>query len=204
FADLTGNCVRLLVIGASGQRLVGLGQQFAGAFAVGADNDAVRIKEVSHGGAFAQEFRIGDHVKQVGRRAVQKHDLANPTVGVNRHGALLNYDLVAVNGAGNALGHGLHVRQVSITVLFRRLAYSNENELAAAHRFRQIAGKGQAPFTVALQQFRQEPFVDGTCAPVQGIEFAFVVVNQQDVMAQFSETRAGHQPDVARTNHGNF
>jgi hypothetical protein len=45
------------------ERLIDLFHQIDGVFALRSDHDPVRMHEISHCAAFAQKFRIADHVE---------------------------------------------------------------------------------------------------------------------------------------------
>ena len=100
-----GNHIGLPVIAAVHHGPVGTFQHGGTTVSVGPHHNAVGIKKIGHCGALPQKLRIGGHIKQLRRGAVQQHDLADPTVGVNGDGALLDHYFITVNGGGNALGH---------------------------------------------------------------------------------------------------
>ena len=90
-AYLISSAVRRLDIehrrGVQIKRPIEFGQHRARRVVVGADHDAVRVLEVLDGGAFAQEFRIGDHL-HVGVGTHVAQDALDLVAGADRHGRL--------------------------------------------------------------------------------------------------------------------
>ena len=53
---------------------------------------------------------------------------------------------------------------------------------------------------VAMDQVFQARFVNGNLAGLKHLDFPLVVVDADDVMAHFRETRTGDQTDISRAN----
>ncbi len=153
--------VTALVVAAAGERRVDFAQHLGAAIVVAADDDAVGEKKICDRGTLAQEFRIRCHVKSIRIGAIAQDDLAHPLAGVDRNRALLDHNLVVVDGAGNFSGDRFHKRQVSFAAIRRGRAHGDENGGARAHRFMQIVGELQTAAAMPVQQFRQKFFVDG-------------------------------------------
>jgi hypothetical protein len=50
---------------------------------------------------------------------------------------------------------------------------------------------------VPLQQLGKKLFMNRTLPPLQRGEFTFVVIDEYDVVTQFSQARAGHKSDIS-------
>ena len=87
------------------------------------------MKKVLDRRALAQELGIRSHVKERPRHAIALDGAADPVVGVDRHRALLDDDLVGVDGAGNLAGHRVDIGQIGIAGLALRGAYGDEDDL---------------------------------------------------------------------------
>ena len=55
---------------------------------------------------------------------------------------------------------------------------------------------------MASEKFRQEFFVDGDFAAFQRRQFLLIVVDQDDIVSEISETGACDQSNVPRTHNG--
>jgi len=195
------NGVRALVITAAGERSVDFAENLGGALGVTADDDAVGKKEVGNGGAFPQELGIRSDVEGRGVGAVPQNDLANPLAGIDGHRTLLDDYFVSVDAAGDFASHRLDVRQVGLAAFGRRRAHGDEDDGTGAHGLLQIVGESEAASAVTAQQLGQEVFVDGDLAILEGGQFTFVVVDENDVMTKVGKAGASHQSYVSGTNH---
>ncbi len=106
-----------------------LGQEPGGALAVRADHDPVRVHEVEHRRAFAQELRVGRDVElDLGGEPLADDPLDEPG-GADRNGALVDDDLVVADVLRDVDGRLLDVRQVRAPVFGRRGRHADEDEL---------------------------------------------------------------------------
>ncbi len=176
------NGIRRHAVAAVHQRLVGALQYLSAAVSVGADNDPVRIKEISDSRALTQELGVRRHVKQLRRNAIEQHDLANPAIGVNRDGTLFDDDLITVNRAGNAAGDRLYIREIGVAVMLGRRAHCNKDGLAALDSRMKIVSEIEFFAAMALQQLRKEFLVDGTLAAPQRGQLLLIVIYQGYIM----------------------
>lgn len=71
--------------------------------------------------ALTEEFGIGGDVKERPRYPVAFDGAPDPVVGIDRHGALFDDDLIGVNGPGNLAGNGIDIREVSVAGLALRV-----------------------------------------------------------------------------------
>jgi outer membrane protein OmpA-like peptidoglycan-associated protein len=58
-------------------------------------------------------------------------------------------------------------------------------------------------FAVLGDEFVQTRFVDGNAAGVQHVDFGLVLIDADDVVADFGKARSRHQADIARPDHAN-
>ena len=186
------NGVGVAVVAAAGERGIDFAHYAGAALVVAADEDAVGKKKVSDRGAFAQKLRVGGDVERFGVGAVAEDNFADPLAGVDRDRALLDDDFVSVDGAGNLACDRFDVREVGIATIGGGSTDGNEDGRTGAHGFLQIGGKFQTMSAVTAQQFRQEVFVDGDLPVFEGGQLAFVVVDENDVMATVGEAGASY------------
>ena len=114
---MAGDGIGTLVVAAGSEWLVNGGQQSGRVFAVGAEDNSVRMEKILDRGAFAQEFGIRGHVKERPRDAIPFDGASDPVIGIDRHRALLNDDLIRVNRTGNLAGHRVYVGQIGVAGL---------------------------------------------------------------------------------------
>ena len=113
-------------------RSVDVAQNGAGALTVGSDDDAVRVQEVGDGSSFAQELGVRDDVKEVALDSVALQRAADPLVGVDGHGTLLDDDLVGGQRAGDLAGDGLDIGEIGVAGLALRRSDGDEDGLGLA------------------------------------------------------------------------
>ena len=100
--------------------------------------------------------------------AVALDGAADPLVGVDRHGALFDDDLVAVERAGDLAGDGFDVGEVGVAGLGLRRADGDEDGLALARGLGEVGGEADLGVAVALEQFGQVVLVDQGVAATAG------------------------------------
>src|ERR1700722_6686730 len=114
---MAGNGVGALVVAARSEGLINGGEQSRSRFAVGTEDNPVRMEKILDRGTLAEEFGIRSHVKERPRYAITLDRAPDPVVGVHRHRALLDDDLVGVDGTGNLAGNRVHIRQIGVAGL---------------------------------------------------------------------------------------
>ncbi len=88
--------------------------------------------------------------------------------------------------------------------LARRGADGDEHRIGARDAFGQIGGEGDAAcFHVACDDLGQAGLVDRHDALLQAVDLALMLVDADDVMADFGEAGTGHEPHIAGPNHSN-
>ena len=91
-----------------------------------ADDDAIGLHEVLDRRALLQELRVADDAERM--RGLLADDLAHLLAGADRHGALVDDDLVAVHRLGDVAGDAEHVREIGRPVLALRRADGDEDD----------------------------------------------------------------------------
>ena len=122
---------------------------------LGADHHAIGLHEVVDRRALLEELGIAHHAEGV--RRLQPDDLADLLARADRHGALVDDDLVAVHRAGDLTGDVEHVRQVGRSVLTLRRADGDEHDGRVANGLRQVGGEVEAPFLPVAADDLLEP-----------------------------------------------
>ena len=131
------------------------------ALGMGADDDAVGALEIADGRALAQEFRIGGDV-EIGFGIGPGNDRLDLVASADRHGRFGDDDRVAVDEAGDLLGRGIDIGEISVAVAApRRRADGDEDDIGVADRLGGIGGEGEPAFAhIGLDQVLQPGFVD--------------------------------------------
>jgi hypothetical protein len=191
-------------VGLLDDRLVDLLHQLGRPLALHAHHDAVRAVGVLDRRAFLEELRIGGHVEGNVGAQVLGHRALELLVGVDRHGALLDQQPVAVHVLRHLAAHLLDVGQVGGAAVAGRGAHRDEDhfrELGALFDgAREVQAAGRH---VALDQLLQPVLVDGHLELLEHLDLVLVVVHAQHVVAPVRETGARHQSDIARAHHRN-
>ena len=195
------NDVLVLIVTAVGQRLVDLFEQSNAALTVCADDNAVRVEEIGHRRAFAQEFGVGGDIELVSGSAVQFHDAPNALAGIDGHGAFFHDNPVFVGMGRNCLGNfsrnRFHIGKVSFTVFGRRCTHRDKNGLAGSGSVFYRTGKPQTVSTMACQKLGKKLFVNRCFAALQHSNLTRVIVYANNFVAQFSKTRCGDQTYIS-------
>ena len=154
FGDVAeaGNGVALLVVGAGGERKIDPREDGCGAFAVGADDDAVGMKEVGDGGSFAKELRVGDDIEEVTGDAVALHGASDPLIGVDGHCAFFDDDLVTGDGTGYLAGDGFDVGEICVAGFTLRGSDRDEDGFALASSLGEVGHEADVGVTMLLQK----------------------------------------------------
>ena len=170
----------------------------------GADHDAVGKLEVADRRALAQEFRIGgDH--DIGRRIGLADHALDLVAGADRHGRFGDDHGEAGQRGGDLARGGVDVGQIGMAVAApRRRADRDEHRIGLGDRRRQIGGEVEPPGLDVGGHQRVEPGLeDRDLAAVQRRDLVGVLVDAGDLVAEIRKAGAGHQPHIARANHGN-
>ncbi len=175
------------------------------AFAVGADDNAVRAHEIIDRRTLAQELGVRDDVElSVGpRRADDPLDLV---AGADRHRRLGDDDGIAVEAGGDRLGGGVDMGEIGVAVAAAaRRSDRDEDGGRVLHRALEVGGKGQ-PFAlrVAGDQRIEARLVDRDFAAAQPCDLALVAVDTDDGKAEFGEAGGADEADVTGTNQNDL
>src|SRR5580704_709586 len=101
----------LAVIGATRQRMIDLLHDRRTLLVINAEDDAVRVQKISHGGAFAKEFWIRNDSECAGCRAIQHKRSSKSFARAYGNRTLLNNGLVIFDRDGDFARDRLHKRQ---------------------------------------------------------------------------------------------
>ena len=191
------------------ERGVDLAQQLLGLRAGGADDDAVGAHAVGDGGAFLEEFRVGDHVEaQVAPAASPEHlhDLRRDLVGgADRHRRLGHHDLRPFHVLGDGGGDPEHVGEIRRAVLVGGRADGDELHRGVRDPLGGVGGEVQPAFGVVLPDELLEPgLVDRDLSRLQPLDLGGVDVDAEHVVAHLGEHRALHEADVTGSENGDL
>ena len=181
------------------ERLIDFFHERQAAVAVAADDDAVGLHQIGHGAAFAQEFGIADHI-EVGVGVVALDRIGDFLAGFDRHRAFIHDDAVFIwlENTGDLAGYPFDKAQVHAAVRLRGRRHGDEDDLGVIDALFDAVGETK-PFggDVALHKLFEPRFINGDSPGKKGIHFPLVVINTNDVVTDFGETRAAYETDIS-------
>ena len=182
--------------------------QVDGLVVLGADDDAVGAHEVVDGGAFLEEFGVGnDAVGDVDRTLREFVGDGSLDLGCGADGdrALVDDDLVVGHPAADAARGGKHVLEVGGAVFVGRGADGDELDGAVLHGFLDIGGEVQAAGgNVAADHVLQAGFEDRDAACFEDADLLGIDIETEDIIAHLGQTGAADQTDVTGADDGDF
>ena len=187
----------LAVIATGGQGRIDVAEDGGGFFVVGAYDDTVGVEEVLDSGAFAKELGVGDDIEAGLLDAVAEHAAGDPLIGVDGDSALFDKDLVAGDGAGDFADNSFDVGEVSGSRGALRGSDGDEDGLGGFDGGCQIGGEFDAAVEVLGEELGEVFFVDGNFAFAEGAYLGLVIVDADDLVADFSKADGRYQADVS-------
>ena len=143
------------------ERLVNFLHQVDRALALRADDDPVRVHQVGHGAAFAQEFRIAHDVEFGAVSVVALDRFGDFFAGFHRHGALIDDDAIIGQDAGDFARDFFDETEIDAAVGLLRRRHGDEDDLRVVDAFLDAAGEAQAlRGNIAMDDFFQARLVD--------------------------------------------
>ena len=184
------------------ERAIQLAHHFAGALAIGADHNAVGDLEVLDGGAFAQEFRIGDHSK-VSIRIGLTDDLLNLVARADRNSRLGHDDGEAVHQFGDFLGGGIDIGKVGMAVAApRRCPHRDEDRVGIGNRVLCLRREAEAAgLDILRDEIVQAGLIDRDLTLFQPVDLGGVLVDAGHDMPEVGKTRPAYQAHIACPDH---
>ncbi len=171
-----------------------------------ADQDAVRVFEVGHGGALGEELGIGEHLEGGAAGGIGGDDGLDGAGGFDRDGAFLDDDLVAVGNLGDQARGGLDVAQIGGTagsdaVGLGRRADADEDQVGGGDGVADVGGEMQVAAAGGGDHGVEAGFIDGQFVGVPGIDAMLVHVadGHPDVRALGGDHGHGGAADVTGT-----
>jgi hypothetical protein len=120
--------------------------------------------------------------------------------GADRNRALLHDQLGRTGFGSDQAGDVVDCGQVGITRRQRRRVDADEDHIAVTHGLAGIGGEGQtAGRQSAPDHLLQIRFKKRHLSFLEAIDFGFVYVGADNIVADFSQTGAGHQADIPTT-----
>ncbi len=187
------------------ERLIKALHHFPASRILAADQHTIRMGKIANGRALAQELRIGaDHDIQIRPKFTQPPlDIAARADGHRRFGC----DDSRPVEMGCHLVHRLeNIGEVSIAVaMAHRCPDRKEHKVGIPNRLRQAAGEKHAPTCdVALHELIKPRLIDGDLALIQLRDAVPVLVDASYHPAEIGKTSAGHEADIASTDHADL
>jgi hypothetical protein len=158
--------------------------------------------EVADGGALAQKFRVGCHVKIGIRIGFLYHPPHFPR-GANRHRGFIHHHRIALQMRGNISGGTVDELQVGVAVAAPgRGAYGDKHQVGV---FDSTVGFGSevesSGADIARDQVIQSRLVNRYFSAVQCVYTCRVFIQACYLVPEFGKAGTGNQPHVARANH---
>ena len=155
-----------------------------------ADDNTVRTLEVTDGGAFAQEFRVGNHGKAM-RGAAFTQDALHLITRTDRNGRLGDDDGIIGEVLTHFLRHRIDKGQVRVAITpAAGCADRDKDGAGILDTFGQIRGEGEATGLDVLGHQRvQARFVDRHHVIVKGRDLGLVLVDAHHIMAKIGKAR---------------
>ena len=154
------NAFLALIVRSAGERSVDVAQDCAGSLAIGTDDDAIRVQEVSDGGTLAEELGVRDDVKEMALDAITLQRAADPLIGIDRYGALLDDDLIGGQRTGDLAGDCLHVGEIGIAGLALRCTDRDEDRVGLPCGLGKVGGETDARIAILSEQLREVMLMD--------------------------------------------
>ena len=177
-----------------------------GALGIGTDDNTIRVHQVAHGTALAQEFRVGDHVDIYLIRGIACYDLGNAVARAYGNSRFVYDDAVAQlrrQGICDGVGDFLDVGEVHRAVLMRGRRYGDEDDFGALHGLRQIRAEVQTPGRdIRYDHFLQIRLIDGHFSMAQHVDFLCVIINAHHVVPHLRKACAGREAYIAGSYNG--
>jgi hypothetical protein len=169
------------------------------------DHDAIGLHQIRDRAAFAEKFRIADHVELGAVPVVTLDRLAHFLAGLHRDGALVHDHAIARQNVGNFSRDFLNEAKIDTAVRLLRSGHGDEDDLRIVDAVLDAAGETE-PLrgNVPVNDFFEAGLVDGNFAGPQRFHFPRIVIDADDVVAYVCKTSARDEADVAGTDDGNI
>ena len=168
------------------------------AVAVATNDDAVGFHEVIHRAAFAEELGIADDIEFHTGLGIAADGLGDALAGFHGHGAFVHDDAVAAEADGDFTRDLFDETEVNTSIFLRRGGHRNEDHFAVIDS---IGGAGGELEALGDNVFAHHGFetrlVDGNFPCQQAVDFGFVIVHAENMVADLGETGTCGESDIA-------
>src|SRR5205807_4653751 len=155
------------------------------------------MHQVANGAAFAQKFRIADHVELRAAAVIALNRFGNAFAGFHRNGALVDNDTIVGQDIGNLARDLFDEAKIDFAIGLGRRGHGDEDDLGLIDAFADAIAKVQAMRgDVSMNDFLQARFVNGNTAVAQGLDFLLVVIYADDVVTDVGKASSGNQSYV--------
>jgi hypothetical protein len=128
---------------------------------------------------------------------VALHRTADPLIGVDRHSALFDDDLVAGDRPCDLAGDSFHVGEICIPSFALGGADGDKDGRALMGGFAKVGHETDLVVAISLQQFGKVVLMDEGVASLKRGDLAFIIIDTDDIVAHLCETYCRDQADVA-------
>ena len=168
-----------------------------------AHDNPIGMQKVSHCCAFAQEFRIGGHMKgDVGLAGVHGQSALQLLAGTRRNGAFLDDQFWRFRLRRHQPCYVVDGTQVRLAAGQRRSAHADESSIAVGDGLRGIGAEFQPALFVHARNDLFEPrFIDGKPTGFENLDLVRVAIGARHFVADFRETGPGDKAHVSRADY---
>ena len=158
--------------------------------------------EILDGGAFAQEFRVGDHL-HVGVGTLLAQDALDLVAGADRNRRFGDHDRGARQQRRDLAHRVEHKAQIGVAVAAPRRRADGDHHRVGLGDAACLGGEMQPALAhVGFDQLGQAGLEDRNLAAVKRRDLGRILVDAGHVMAEIGKASAGHEADIAGADHG--
>src|ERR1700722_10456633 len=172
-------------------------------FVLDADDDAVRVKEIGHGGAFAQELGIGCDLEfDAACRGISGKRLLQLDAGQCRNGAFFHHEFGAARFGGDLTGDVVDRGKIGFAGILGRSADADEDDFPGANGFSSVRGVGDLLFPSGpLKDFVEMLLVDRHFTGFQQVNPILVDVRTENIVTCGGEASSSYKSHVATPDY---
>ena len=160
--------------------------------------------EIADGGAFPQEFRVGDYA-EVGLRPRLADDALDLIARADRHRRFGGHHGEAVERGSDLASRGIDVGQVGVTVAAARGGTDCDDYcVGLPNRAGKFSCELETPLAgVRSHEILEARLVDRHLAAAERRDLLIVFVDTGNFVTKIGQTCSGNQPNIASADHRN-
>src|SRR5882724_3042404 len=183
------------------KRLINLLHEIDRVFALRSDDNTIRPHQIRYCAAFAQKFRVADHIEARAVAVVSFDRFGYLLARFYGHCALVNDHAIISQDSGDFSGNLFKKTQIDIAIWLLRSRNSDEHNLRIVYALLNAAGETQPTRRdVAVNNLFKARFINRDLAGLELFDFLCVVVDANHIMADIGETGTRHQANITGTD----